>query len=62
MFKKNVGFGLIILGLALLIVSLSADLIGIGNGTSIGWKQVVGAGVGLLIALGGTWLMQNKSR
>ena len=41
----------IILGLLLAAVSLSADALGICNGTGIGMKQILGAVVGILIAL-----------
>ena len=55
MSKKTLGIILIILGVLLAIVSLAADVIGIGNGMGIGWKQILGAVVGVLVAVGGVW-------
>ena len=55
MSKKHLGTLLIILGVLLAIVSLLADMLGIGNGTGLGWKQILGAVVGGLIAVGGVW-------
>ena len=60
MSKKTIGIVLIILGVVLTIVSLAADVIGIGNGTGIGWKQILGAVVGVLVAVGGGWLAWSK--
>jgi hypothetical protein len=37
-------------GVLVFLVSLTADAIGIGEGTGIGWKQILGAVVGLVIA------------
>ena len=55
MSKRTVGILLIVLGLVLLIVSLAADAFGIGSEAGIGWKQILGAVVGILIAAGGFW-------
>ena len=61
MSKRTLGILLIVLGLLLLVVSLAADLIGLGNGTGLGWKQLLGAAVGVLIMLGGLWWMRRKT-
>jgi hypothetical protein len=55
MSKRHLGILFIILGLLLAAISLSADLLGIGNGAGFGWKQILGTVVGVLIALGGIW-------
>ena len=60
MSKKTIGFLLIILGVIVLVVSLAADVIGIGGVPGFGWKQILGAVVGVLVALGGVWLALNK--
>jgi hypothetical protein len=45
----------------LFLVSLSADAIGVGEGTGIGWKQIVGAVVGVVIAAVGMVLLRKKT-
>jgi hypothetical protein len=60
MSKKTIGVVLIVLGVVLLLVSITADTLGIGTGNGFGWKQAVGAIVGNLIALAGIWLSVNK--
>jgi hypothetical protein len=49
-----IAIGLIVVGLALLIVSLFADSLGFGaKGSSFGWKQMLGTIVGAGLCLGG---------
>ena len=60
MSKKSMSIALIIVGVVLVIVSLTADLIGIGGAPGIGWKQLLGTAVGLVVTLGGVWLMLSK--
>jgi len=60
MSKRTIGFLLIILGVVVLVVSLAADVIGIGGMPGFGWKQILGTVVGVLVALGGVWLAVNK--
>lgn len=59
MSKKTLGIGLIVLGVIVLIVSLAADSFGIGGTPGIGWKQLVGAGVGVIVAIVGIWSMRS---
>ncbi len=40
-------------GILLIAVSLAADAIGVGEGTRIGYKQLIGTVVGLGLALAG---------
>ncbi len=57
MSKKNIGYGLIILGILVIIVALAADVLGLGSGSNaIGWIQWLGAGIGLVIAVVGAYL------
>ncbi|MGE3798214.1 MAG: hypothetical protein AB7G88_10245 [Thermomicrobiales bacterium] len=53
----------IILGILLAVMSLLADEIGVsGGGEGLGWKQLIGAIVGLVIALAGvTFLWRSPS-
>ena len=61
MSKRTVGIVLIVLGLLLVVVSLAADLIGMGAQNGIGWKQLLGAAVGVVVMVGGVWWMRRKS-
>ncbi len=40
-------------GVLLFLISLTADSLGIGEGTGVGWKQITGAIVGVCIAATG---------
>jgi len=51
---------LLVVGVALFFVSLTADAFGIGEGTGIGWKQITGFIVGLVIAAIGAIQMRKK--
>jgi hypothetical protein len=63
MSKKNIGFGLIIIGILVLAVSLSADLLELGSGgNAIGWKQWLGAGIGFIIAVVGVFLSLQRKK
>ena len=56
MSKKTISLIIIIVSILLIIVSLTADLIGIGSYPGINYAQLIGAGIGL-VALGfGIWL------
>jgi hypothetical protein len=60
MSKKTTGLVLLILGVALAAVSLGADAVGLGAAGGIGWKQWIGAVVGLLLAVIGAWMGRTK--
>lgn len=51
---------LLVVGLAVTIASIFADQLHLtGGGVGLGWKQLIGAIVGLVLALlGGAWLIQ----
>jgi hypothetical protein len=58
--KKLIGYVLVILGAGMQIVSLAADFLGLGNDPfNIGWKQLTGAGVGLLVIFVGIWFLST---
>jgi hypothetical protein len=48
-------------GVMLFLVSLMADAFGIGEGTGIGWKQITGFMVGLIVAAIGAVQMRKKT-
>jgi hypothetical protein len=51
------------LGTGLGIVSLTADLIGLGGAPGFGWKQSVGAAAAiLLVAVGATRIVRRERR
>jgi len=60
MSKKSLSLIAIIVGLILMIVSLIADLIGLGSYPGINWAQIVGAVVGLVTVLLGFWFRNSK--
>jgi cytochrome c biogenesis protein CcdA len=55
MSRKTQGIVLIVVGVVAVIVSLGADAIGLGAAPSIGWKQALGALVGVIIVAVGAW-------
>jgi hypothetical protein len=60
MSKRTIGYVLIALGVVVLVVSLAADVIGIGGSLVFGWKQQLGTAVGVIVALVGVWLARIK--
>jgi predicted phage tail protein len=60
MSKKTIGIVLIILGVIVAVVAFAADALGIGGSPGIGWKQLLGATIGVSVALVGVWLELSK--
>ena len=60
MSKKVISLIFIILGGILLILSLIADLIGIGSYPGINWAQILGAAAGLAALLFGILYGRSK--
>ena len=58
--NKTMGIGLLVVGVVLLIVSLSADAIGIGGHPGFGRYQIIGIVVGVLAAGAGFVLNSRK--
>ena len=54
--KKTASIVVLVLGMGLLIVSLSADVLGIGDDPEFGPKQILGTAAGALAALVGLYL------
>jgi hypothetical protein len=51
--KRTIGTGLLVVGVILLIVSLGADVIGLGGGTRFGGQQILGAIAGVILIVAG---------
>ena len=47
---RALAVSLLVAGMLLFLFSLTADATGIGEGTGVGWKQITGAVIGLVIA------------
>jgi len=62
MSKQSISTILIIGGLLIVAVSLAADVIGIGEDLAvIGWKQLTGAGVGIVVFIIGLLRRRKNS-
>jgi hypothetical protein len=53
--------GLIVLGVILLIGSLGADALGLGGAPGIGFKQIGGALLGVIVAGAGVWYLRGDT-
>ena len=60
MAKRTISKVFFIFGTVLQILSLAADMIGIGEGNMFGWKQFTGITVGLVAIVIGYWLRGEK--
>ena len=58
--KKTIGIALLAAGALVLIGSLAADAIGIGGAAGFGYKQIIGAVVGVIAAAVGFVLYSRK--
>jgi hypothetical protein len=61
MSRKSIGFILIAVGLIVLVVSASADVMGIGGAPGFGKEQIAGSVGGLIVAIFGFWLATRKA-
>jgi hypothetical protein len=59
--KRIAGIVLIVVGIILLLLSLTADLLGVGTSPGVfGWRQIVGVAVGAIAAVAGLILALRK--
>ena len=58
--KKSIGIALLVVGVVLLIGSLAADAVGIGGAIGFGYKQIIGAVAGVIVAVVGFVLYSRK--
>ena len=59
--QRSFGIILLIIGLVLAAISLTADLIGLGEGGGLGYKQIAGLVVGVGGIIAGLILLLRKS-
>lgn len=50
MTAKSRSAGLVIVGVVVTLISVLADVIGVGAHPDFGWRQIVGAALGVIIA------------
>jgi len=63
MSTKSIGYILIVIGVIILVLFLLADMLGMGSDPSvIGWIQLLGAAVGLIVAIVGVVLALRKEK
>jgi hypothetical protein len=51
----------LVVGVLVFLVSLTADVTGIGEGGAIGWKQILGAVVGVVVAAIGMVQLRKRN-
>ena len=57
---KTIGIASLVVGVILVIGALAADVIGIGGAAGFGYKQIIGAVVGVVVAVIGFVLYSRK--
>lgn len=61
MSNRNIGIVLVFIGVFLLLVSLLADVIGVGWHPEVfGWKQILGTAIGVVLGLVGIFFLRRK--
>jgi hypothetical protein len=60
MSKKTIGILLAAFGAVIAVISLFADIIGIGRDPGIHGAQVLGIVIGLIVAAVGVWLAMSQ--
>ena len=58
--NRTIGIVLLAVGVVLLIVSLAADLIGIGGAAGFGYRQIIGSITGAIVAIVGFVMYSRK--
>jgi hypothetical protein len=53
MTKRQVSLILLVLGIVILLVAVTADLTGLGGQTGFGWKQITATVLGIVVAIAG---------
>lgn len=58
--QKTIGIVLLAVGVVLLIISLAADVVGIGGASGFGYKQIIGSIAGVIVAVVGFVLYSRQ--
>ncbi len=61
MSKKRLGLSFLGLGLVLVLLGLTADFVGLGEGTRLGNRQIAATVVGALVAATGIVIARRQS-
>lgn len=59
MAARSRSVALVVIGVALASLSVLADVLGVGADPDFGWKQIVGAVAGIVVAGVGVWGMRS---
>jgi len=59
--KKKAALVLLVAGIHILVLSLVADLLGIGRSPGFGWNQILGIIIGAVLTIVGAVLKFKKS-
>lgn len=59
--RQSFGAALIVLGVALVLISVFADSLGLGGQPGLGWKQILAIAVGLAAAIAGAALARRRT-
>ena len=62
MSKRTIGILLIVIGVILSMVSLFADVIGIGTYPGTHWAQILGTLIGVILSISGVWLALSNPK
>ena len=58
--NKKIGIMLLVVGVVILVLSLVADIIGLGGAPGFGPNQILGTVVGAIVTITGLVLMSKK--
>ncbi len=60
--SRGVAVALLVVGVLLFLIALTADQLGIGGHPGLGWKQIIGAVVGVVVAAVGMFLLRAAGK
>jgi hypothetical protein len=60
MSTKATGVGLLVIGVVLLLISATADSLGVGGAPGIGWKQAAGVVLGVAFVVLGVVRLRSR--